>query len=335
MVGRGNAGRGRGRGGRVTVYYNQLTNLESWAKQYVGARITLTGRATEDRGTLIEVEGTLSFDDRGRLMIDDSDGDRFKFPKVGWEYAKVMVFDPAGNSLQYNGVVELDGDFAANVGTEVLENQRQATEQRNLLMAALNSERQAREGMEARIMARLGGAPVQGPALEDPSAASSGPQDSEFVWYLVHTWSPFMDTAANREMILSMIQRELEISSHSPPHVRGSLDLIRGWVNTAVFCQLDYTHPDSPFTRLGATIIRILREAHLARSGGNMPAFHRLMQSEAEDSFAAAAAKAGSRVEKKKTVKCFTCGQAGHMSNTCPEAPKDKGQGGAPRAPRK
>ena len=189
-------------------------------------------------------------------------------------------------------------------------------------MAALNSERLAREGMEARIMARLNGFPAHGAELDDPSAAQS--QDSDFVWYHVHTWSTLMESPASRESLMSILQRELEISSHSPPHVRNSLDLVRGWMNSAITFQLDYTHPDSPFVKLGASIIRVLRENHLSRSGVNMQAYHRIVQTDDDDPFTAAAAKAGQRAEKKKTVKCFNCGQPGHMSNACTLPPKDK-----------
>ena len=65
------------------VYYSQLTDLENWLKQYIGARMTYTGRKVGAGDDCEQVTGVLSLNAAGKTMITDDDGDSFKCPKVG------------------------------------------------------------------------------------------------------------------------------------------------------------------------------------------------------------------------------------------------------------
>ena len=302
----------------TTVYYAHLSHLENWARQYVGASLKAKARSIADRGNIEDIEGVLTTDARSRLMLDDPDGDRYKFPKVGWEYAEV-VLTAAGRSIQYQGVVTLDGDFAENIGTEVLENQRVATDQRDEIMRVL---------LEVLDSVKRGS-----PGDVSDGARWSAP--SALDWRNVNTWGETLSLPSGEQTLSTIVARELGIMPSSPPHVRKSLTMIGKWITMVRVLDLDYV--GTPVAELGNEIMSHLREAAFAREGVDMAQFHRLRAEDDPDPLTVAAAKAGLKAAKKRLQpgRCFTCGLPGHKSPQCPgEKATTKEKGGATGANR-
>ena len=187
------------------------------------------------------------------------------------------------------------------------------------------------EGFMDRIAQSMGSGQVGFPAPATTFAT--------FDWRNVNTWQDTLRSPSGPDLVMAKLAGELKITPSSPSHVLASLELMRTWITMVMQLEIDF--PGTEVATMGNALIAFLREAHFAREGVNMGAFHRMMAAEDSDPMTAAAAKAGvaERKSRLRPGTCFTCGEPGHISPNCPQrasttatkSPQKGGGGGAPR----